>query len=351
MADTVRVHKVASVVYRLELDKEVEITSRLEARSGNAVVVRALNEKRVYGELELENGRMSKIFRGDVLVGALGRRRALRGFTGEVPREVEVGDVLALLNRGGVIGARARDHKDLGPPVSCEVLGMAVRNGSILNVADARLPAVRGFAELDLPPIVVVSGSAMESGKTLFLSELTQELSKAGMSIAGGKLTGIACLRDLVSLEDHGAVRTASFLDAGYPSTAGLDGDELADLSKAVIGDLVADRPDFVFLELGDAVIGDYGGLHILTDPEISAATRMHVFCASDLVGAWGGRRYLSEHDVAIDLFSGPATDNETGVDYLEAEFGKPAINAYRSPERLAEVVLRHLGLEAEKGR
>ena len=53
-----RVHKVASVVYRLRLQKEVEVTRELEARPGNVILVRALSEKRVYSELELENGRM-----------------------------------------------------------------------------------------------------------------------------------------------------------------------------------------------------------------------------------------------------------------------------------------------------
>ena len=77
---TVRVHKIASVVYRLGFQKDLEVTARLEPRAGNTIVVRALSEKRVYSELELENGRMSKIFRGDIIVGALGRRRALRGW-------------------------------------------------------------------------------------------------------------------------------------------------------------------------------------------------------------------------------------------------------------------------------
>ncbi len=90
----VRAHKIASVVFRLGLEKDLEITEELEARVGNAIVVRALNEKRVYSELELENGRMSKIFRGDILVGALGRRRALRGFLGDMPEDHAVGDTV-----------------------------------------------------------------------------------------------------------------------------------------------------------------------------------------------------------------------------------------------------------------
>lgn len=340
-----RVHKIASVVYRLSLDKDIEYTTRLEGRSGNAILVRALNEKRVYSELELENGRMSKIFRGDLLVGALGRRRALRGFSGDVPEAVRPGDILAVLNRGGVVGGSATDHKDLGLPVACEVLGMPVRDGRILNIADARLPRVESLGEGDLPPVLLVSGAAMDSGKTLFLSTLTQELSKEGFRIAGGKLTGIACLRDLVSLEDHGASVTASFLDAGHASTAGLARDDLVASAKTVIAHLAASGPDLVLLELGDGIIGDYGVLDILRDPEIGTMQRMHAFCAGDLMGAWGGKRFLEDHGIGIDLFSGPATDNLVGVRYLEERLGTRAINAHRFPEKLAVAVREHLGL------
>jgi hypothetical protein len=339
------VHKVGSVVYRLGLGKELEVTDELEARAGNAIVVRALSEKRVYSELELENGRMSKIFRGDVLIGALGRRRALRGFAGEVPRSVNVGDSLALLNRGGVIGGHATSHKDLGPPLACEVLGMPVRGGRIVHIADASLPLVETLTGLTLPPVLVASGTSMECGKTLFLSELTQELSKSGLAIAGGKLTGIACLRDLISLEDHGAVGTVSFVDFGHPSTAGLGVEDLVVVARSILAHLAATKPDLILLELGDGILGDYGVLGILKDPEIAAATRMHAFCASDLVGGWGGWRFLEENGVGIDLFSGPVTDNDVGVSFLESQFAKPAINAFREPERLAAAVREHLGL------
>ena len=344
-----RVHKIASVVYRLGFEKDVEITRKMESRAGNTIVVRALTEKRIYSELELETGRMSKIFTGDVILGALGSRRALRGFSGDVPTKLRAGDIVQLLNKGGVIGASTSDHKDLGQPVSCEVLGMPVRNGAIVRVADARIPEVKSLAGLSLPPVVIVSATCMESGKTLFLSEVVQELSKDGLAIAGGKLTGIACRRDLIALEDHGAAVTSSFLDAGYTSTVGLSAESLITISKSVISHLAAAKADVIFLELGDGVIGEYGVLEILKDPEIRAAIRMHAFCAGDMVGAWGGQRFLAEHGVEIDLFSGPVTDNDVGVEYLEKQFKKRAINAHRNPEALAEAVLSHLGIKAPK--
>jgi hypothetical protein len=341
----VHVQKIGSVAYRLGFEKEVEVTRKLESRAGNTIVVRALTEKRVYSELELENGRMSKIFTGDVILGALGKRRALRGFSGEVPARLRAGDVVQLLNKGGVIGASSSDHKDLGQPVSCEVLGMPVRGGAIVRLADACLPEVKSLAGLVLPPVVVVSATCMEAGKTLFLSEVVQELSKQGLKIAGGKLTGIACRRDLIALEDHGAAATASFLDAGYASTAGLPAETLVAIAKTVISSLASAQPDILFLELGDGVIGEYGVLEILKDPEIRSCLRMHAFCAGDMVGAWGGQRFLSGHGIGIDLFSGPVTDNDVGVEYLEKELKVRAINAHRNPEALAEAVMQHLGV------
>ncbi|HVR74226.1 MAG TPA: hypothetical protein VMT52_07840, partial [Planctomycetota bacterium] len=157
-----RVHKIASVVYRLGFEKDIDLTRKLEPRAGSTIVVRAMSEKRVYSELELENGRMSKIFCGDVIVGALGRRRALRGFSGAVPARLRPGDIVQLLNKGGVIGASTSDHKDLGEPVSCEVLGMPVRNGSIVRLFDARLPEVNSLENCALPPLCIVSGTCME---------------------------------------------------------------------------------------------------------------------------------------------------------------------------------------------
>ena len=342
----VRAHKIASVVFRLGLEKDLEITEELEARVGNAIVVRALNEKRVYSELELENGRMSKIFHGDILVGALGRRRALRGFLGDLPEDLAVGDTVSLLNLGGVIGSDAVGHKDLGAPVSCEVLGMPVRGGRIVNVADARLPKVDSLDSVDMPPVVVVSATSMHSGKTRLISDLVQELSKGGLEVAGGKLTGVACLRDLISMEDHGACTTSSFVDVGYPSTAELEEAELVDIARSVVGQLAASKPDLIVVELGDGILGDYGVLDIVHAPDFARAQKMHIFCAGDLVGAWGGARYLSEKGIGIDLISGPCTDNDVGVGFIERELGKPAINAIQNPEALAETVRRHLRIE-----
>ena len=119
----VKLNKIASVTYRLDLTGEVEISRLVQSETGNVLVVRALEEKRVYDVMELTTGRMAHVGKGDVLVGALGQRDALRGFVGRVPGSVSVGDTLHLLNLGGVLGEVISENKDVGHPLRVEVLG------------------------------------------------------------------------------------------------------------------------------------------------------------------------------------------------------------------------------------
>lgn len=339
------VNKIASVVYRLGLGPEVEVSEQLEARSGNVIVARIQTDKRVYNDLELVSGRMAKIARGDTIVGALGSRRALQGFVGEIPDSVVVGDELHLLNMGGVVGRASGVHRDLGPPAILEVLGMVVGDDGIVNVADEAIPTVEDLAGRRVPPLVLFSGTCMNSGKTFACSRIIKETVERGCRVHGGKLTGVACLRDSIAMEDHGAIRTASFLDAGYTSTAGLTPEVMVRVARTVVADLLVGDPDVIFLELGDGVIGDYGVLAILEDPSLREAVRIHVFCAGDMVGAWGGKHFLEPRSIGIDIYSGPATDTTVGVEYIERHLGAPAINARLEPSRLGQEVVERLKL------
>src|SRR5215210_4334696 len=109
----VRVDKIASATVNLKLPHELEITTECEARAGNVVVVRTLTDNATYNTLELVTGRMAKINHGDIIAGVLGYRRALKGFVGDVPATVAVGDRLHLLNLGGLVGCCLGHHHSL----------------------------------------------------------------------------------------------------------------------------------------------------------------------------------------------------------------------------------------------
>jgi hypothetical protein len=334
----IRPHKIASVVSRLALPPEVEISRMIDARPGQVLAVRALEEKRVYDVVELTTGRMAHISKGDVLLGALGRRDALRGFVGRVPESIRAGDTLHVLNLGGLLGQVVSENRDVGHPLRVEVLGMVLQGGHGANIADAALPAPP--AGVVVPPVIAVSGTCMNAGKTYAASELIARLSERGYACGGAKLTGVAALRDTLDMEDHGAVATVSFVDAGLPSTAGLA--DVAPVARQLLGSLVSEAPtelDVIVAEMGDGIIGSYGVESILADEGFRGLVAAHVLCANDLVAAWGGVAWLSERGLGVDVVAGPATDNDVGEAYVRDQLGLPAANARTHPEQLVDLV------------
>ena len=334
-----RVDKIASSTLNLGLEHELEITQQCEARAGNVVVVRTLTDNATYNTLELVTGRMAKINPGDIIAGVLGYRRALKGFIGDVPETVEAGDRLHLLNLGGLIGRCLGHHHSLSSAIEVEVLGMPVRDGRIMNIAEQAIEtadALQTTAPLDL-----VAGTCMNSGKTYAATEVIKHLARAGLRVAAAKLAGVACLRDTLNMQDHGAVKTLSFLDCGLPSTVGVS--DLAPIAKGIINELGRVEPDCIVIELGDGILGGYGVETVFRDKELLAQTAALVFCAGDFVGAWGGRELLAALGVKIDVVSGPVTDSQMGIDYVKAELGLDAANAVNGSECLANLVKEKL--------
>ena len=320
--------KIGSATSPLGLSKTLAVVSSSRTPSaGDVVVVRALTDSATYNMLELPSGRLAKINPGDILIGVLGRRRALKGFVGDIPETVTSGDHLHLLNMGGVIGYCTGHHSSLGDAIKVEVIGLAYdEDNGVANIGDCALLARAHLG--DTAPIVMVAGTCMNSGKTYAATELIKQATHAGLRVAGAKLSGIACLRDTLNMADHGAVATASFLDCGLPST--VDAGDLAPMAKAIIARLNESSPDLIVIELGDGILGGYSVDSVFDDLELREATVALIFCAYDYVGAWGGIELLRKRGIEVALVSGSVTDSQMGEDYIEKEFGVPAANAKR---------------------
>src|SRR5487761_186382 len=101
---SVVVDKIASVAQACGLSREVRVSTDIPSEVGVAAVVEVLTNKSTYNTLELASGRMAKVGKGDIVVGALGPRRALFGYSGHVPDALKPGDVIQMLNIGGVMG-------------------------------------------------------------------------------------------------------------------------------------------------------------------------------------------------------------------------------------------------------
>jgi hypothetical protein len=360
------VDKIGSATSPLNLGKTVSvIPENLVPKAGDVVVVKALTESVTYGNLELPSGRLAKINRNDVLLGVLGKRRALKGFFGDVPESVKVGDKLHLLNMGGVIGVCSGHHSSLSDAIEVEVLGIVCDAGTqgrgdteIVSPTSEHfdsnskiqphIPAsrIRNIADNALKPsnflnpsapIVIIAGTCMNSGKTVAATEIVKQANHAGLRVAGAKMSGIAALRDTLNMQDCGAFATASFLDCGLPSTVGIE--NLAPIAKAILNKLNELEPDLIVVELGDGIVGGYSVDSILLDEEIKSATSSFVFCASDYVGVIGGIEVLKQFGITIDVIAGSVTDSQAGEDFIVQNFSIKAGNARRNGLGLFEML------------
>jgi hypothetical protein len=356
--------KIGSATSPLNLTKTVAvINENAQPKAGDVVAVRALSESVTYGNLELPNGRLAKINRGDMLLGVLGKRRALKGFVGDVPDAIKAGDRLHLLNMGGVIGICKGHHSSLSDAIEVEVLGIAVSeppavaggfnpannnaNGKsaplltrglpprVLNISENALQPVNFLNQS--APIIVVAGTCMNSGKTVAATEIIKQAHHAGLRVAGAKMSGVAALRDTLNMQDHGAIATASFLDCGLPST--VDVEDLAPVANAILNHLNTYEPDLIVVELGDGIVGGYAVDSVLKDAEIKRAISAFVFCASDYVGVIGGVAVLKNLGIKIDVIAGSVTDSQMGEDFVQNQFGINAGNARRNGSRLFELL------------
>lgn len=345
----VKLDRIASSTRNAGLTEEVIVGDQIVAAEGCIVAVRLLDDKSTYNTLEDVTGRMVALRSGDVIAGTLGSRRALRGYAGEVPASIAVGDVLHVLNLGGILGVCTSVNPDIGPPFQAEVLGAVLtfpalgdRVGRPAHIRDHAIPPAESIDTK--VPVVYVAGTCMNSGKTVAATELVRGLSRRGLRVGAVKLTGVSLMRDALSMRDAGAVAALTFNDAGAASThAGMT----VPVARGLINTLMAphgSRPDVVVAELGDGILGEYGVQDILRAGDLTELGAAWVMAAPDPVGCWGARELMrDEFHLPITVITGPATDNAVGRDYITATLDLPAHNARRDSEGLLECVLEGL--------
>ncbi len=316
---------------------------------GSVIAGRILGEKTVYNQLEDVHGRMSVLHDGDLIVGALGHRNALHGYEGVLPKAIKPGDRLQMLNLGGVIGSCVSSNPEVGPPFDVEVLGQVLlfqEFGSRVGLpATLQSGAVQGKPGTPPVPVIYIAGTCMNSGKTHAACAIIRHLDRAGLKVGGAKLTGVSLMRDILAMRDYGAEAVLDFTDAGVacsgPETAARTG-------RVLISELAAKGVDIIVAETGDGIMGEYGVQSVLADPELRACAAACVLCANDPVGVTGGVNFLRDQfGIAVDVVSGPATDNCVGVRFVESQ-GLPGINARTNPKALGELLLNKLRHRSE---
>jgi hypothetical protein len=255
-----------------------------------------------------------------------------------------------MLNIGGVLGICDSANPDKGRPFDCRVLGTVLHFpylGERIGV-----PARVGLRKLDESaaldtggvPVVALAGTCMEAGKTAAACAMISRMRHRGLVVDGFKATGVSLRRDILAMEDAGSRRTAIFTDFGIVTTTSKTGPAL---TRTMLTEMAAGKPDVIVFELGDGILGAYGVEAILDAADIRAALTAVVLSANDPVAAWGGVRLLRERfGIEPAAVTGPSTDNSVGVDIIREQLKVPAFNALTSGAALGDCVIGAAGLD-----
>jgi hypothetical protein len=266
-----------------------------------------------------------------------------------VPEKLAAGDVIQMLNIGGVLGVCDSANPDKGKPFDCRVLGVVLTFpylGERIGV-----PARAGYRKLDLAapldaqgvPVVALAGTCMEAGKTAAACAMVSRMRHRGLVVDCFKATGVSLRRDILAMEDAGARNSMIFTDLGVITTTRAVGPAL---TRTMITELAAKKPDIIVFELGDGILGTYGVDSILECDDLRGALTGVVLSANDPVAAWGGVKLLRERfKVEPCAVTGPATDNAVGVDIIREQMGVPAFNALTDGAALGDRVIEAVGL------
>jgi hypothetical protein len=351
---TVVVDKIASITQALNLKHELRVeTQNIPCEEGVVLVCEILNNKSTYNTLELTSGRMAKLSKGDIIVGALGHRQALFGYSGHLPTSVKEGDIIQVLNIGGVLGVCDSANPEKGRPFDARVIGVVLQFpylGERIGV-----PARVGYKRLDENvtldthgvPVVALAGTCMEAGKTAAACAIVSRMRHRGLIVHAFKATGVSLRRDILAMEDAGARRSMIFTDLGVVTTTAKNGPPL---TRALLTEMSQGEPDVIVFELGDGLLGAYGVEAILSAPDIRGALTSVVLSANDPVAAWGGVKLLRERfGIEPAVVTGPATDNAVGVKIIREQFGVPAFNAITDGAALGDCVIESLGIKPKR--
>ncbi|MGE8141676.1 DUF1611 domain-containing protein [Novosphingobium sp. NPDC080210] len=257
-----------------------------------------------HARLEEHLGRRAKLYPGDEIIVAYGARYAPDQFEAEVPADLSPCDLVA----GGGVAARVLSrHSRMSKATRISPVGLLLdAQGQTINLRHYALPETTTVPDIS-PRVMAVVGSSMNAGKTTTAAGLVHGLARAGLRVAGIKVTGTGSGGDLWSMADAGAEWTLDFTDMGHATTAGLPEAEVERIATGLVRHTASLGADIIILEVADglfqretgALVGSHG-FHRMVDGV--------VFAAGDALGAIGGIEWLRQRGLPVIALSGLLT-------------------------------------------
>jgi hypothetical protein len=297
------------------------LTGEVKPAAGDLLLAR-VDQLGQHPRLELTTSRRAEMFEGDEIAVVFGNRYAPDQFEAIVPDRL---DPCCLVAAGGVAARLLNWHSKMKRPTKITPLGLlADGKGNPINLASFRLPQP---ATINPEPLVlVVAGTAMNSGKTTACASLVKGLVRHGLQVAAAKVTGTGAGSDYRSLVDAGADPVFDFLDAGYVSTYRIDRHDLVDIVKILGGHLAAANPDVIVLEVADGLL-QRETARLFVTPEFTGWVDGVVFAANDALGAQAGVAWLAARQLPVIAITGVLTSSPLAMREAEAATGLPVFN------------------------
>ena len=293
----------------------------------------------IYGEvfsigqhktLESKSARKHTLHDRTRAIFVMGNRYAPDYYEAFVPEQYQT--TVDLVARGGIVANVAYKNGTISDPTKINVLGYACdKEGNVLNTRSGNLLAVKeGSAKSsNNTKIILCVGTSMNSGKSYAAAACCYAISSMGQKVKAAKITGTACLKDILLMEDCGAESVADFTYLGYPSTYMLNADELWNIFNQIDCKFAVKPANYLVFELADGILQRETAM-LLKMPEVRQRIHKLIFSAQDAFGALGGITQLKEQfDLTPDAISGVCSSSPLTVRELRQYTDIPILYSF----------------------
>lgn len=269
------------------------------------------------------------VHNGSKGIFVFGNRYAPDYYEALVPTEPV--DEVDLVARSGVVGVVKSKNTQRKDPTRVKIRGYVCdEHGKVINTK--HYPVLRPKKEEKNFPrakMILVCGTAMNSGKSVAAASCCWALSNLGHRVRGSKVTGTASLRDILHMNDAGAEHYADFTYLGYPSTYLLSEDEMTSIFNQIDLKYANNPRNYWVVEFADG-INQRETAMLLQHPEVRKRIHKLIFCSYDAFGAIGGLRMLEEEFTLIpDAISGVCSSSPLHLQELQKFTNIPVFDSF----------------------
>lgn len=313
--------------------------AEVNPQAGDVVVARVVgvhNHKRI----ETEHSRKAILFEDNIVLVAYGNRYAADQFLAHVPDNL---DYCHLAAAGGIAAVVTESHAKVDEPTLIEPLGLLAFDDAVVNIRDyapyVNMPRIAAAPRST--KVIAVLGTSMNSGKTATAASVINGLTKSGLRVGAGKITGTGAGNDRNLFIDAGGAEVIDFTDFGYGTTFQLEFDQIRDLTVNMIEQLGREN-DVVVVEIADGVYQTETA-RLLNDDIFQASVDKLVFSAVDALGARAGVQALLDAGLDVACAAGVMTSSPLATreaTEVLSHLGVPVINTFELRDEATATLL-----------